>query len=140
MVTASEVLKYPGIARALASIPPGRVPEAGWVFWSTLIAWALSRKFFPERLQRFKAALSYALLGGVVIALGLLVAVLVHPIVVSEQAGEIVGYTFVVWVFSRLFPLRLKTFVNDVFMGELVFIGLILAVFWIELAIVSLTG
>ncbi len=74
------------------------------------------------------------------IFLGLLLAVLVHPIEISEQAGKTVGYTFVVWVFSGLFPLRLKTFVNDVFMGELVFIGLILVVFGIELGVVWLAG
>ena len=111
----------------------------------------LSRKVFPRRFPRFKAVLIQALWGGVVIFLGLLVAVLVHPmhpIGISRQVGETVGYTFVVWVFSRLinpsidglFSLRLKTFVNDVFMGELVLIGLILVVFWIWFGVVWLTG
>jgi len=120
-----------------------QVPEIGWVFCSTLLAWTISRKVLTERFQRFKAVLSYALWGGGAIILGLFVAALVHPIQIPVQVGENVAYTFWAWVISRLFPVsvqRLKDFVSHVFVGEFVFIGLIGAAAGIEFAVLWLTG
>jgi hypothetical protein len=79
----------------------------------------------------------------VAIVFGLFVAILVRPTDIAEQIGEIIAYTFWAWVISRLFPesiRRLKDFVSQVFLGELIFVSLVAAVMGIEFGFLWLTG